>query len=115
MRPLILVEVEEQLMRLSDALDNETHAYDTLAEVAAAAEATHKLAVAVATLRSYDLEPKGPTLALRQARVDHETADTLRAWKIADARRGSKREMLLSLRSRMEALRTLAASLRAQT
>lgn len=115
MRSLTLVEVEEELVRLSDALDTETHEYDQRSRVAALAEADHKLAVATATLRSYDHEPKGPTLALRQARIDSETADSLRAWKIADARRAAKREMLLSLRARMEALRTLAASLRVQT
>lgn len=114
-RSLVLAQVEDELMRLSDALERETHAYDALAIAAAEAEADAKYAVAVITLQSYDAEPKGPTVALRQARIDAATTDELRRWKIADARRGAKREMLLSLRSRMEALRTLAASLRVQT
>jgi len=114
-RPLILAEVEDELLRLSDELERETDAYDALATAAATAEADAKYAVAVVTLQSFDAEPKGPTLALRQARIDHATHDELRRWKIADARRAAKREMLLSLRARMEALRTLAASLRVQT
>ena len=55
------------------------------------------------------------TAAEKQARAELHAADELRVWKINEARRGASKEALLSLRARLDALRTLSATLRSQT
>lgn len=116
---LSLADVEHHLMDVADALEDETRRYATLSDAAAETEAEYRRAVALHTIGQSANRRNDPTLKLtapeRQARIDANTADLFRSWRLADARRAASREMMLTLRARIEALRTLAASLRSQT
>lgn len=116
---LSLADVERHLVDVADALEDETRRYATLSDAAAEAEAEYRQASALHTIALSQNRPQDPALKLtaaeRQARIDANTSDLFRGWRLADARRAASREMMLTLRARIEALRTLAASLRAQT
>lgn len=114
MRPLIQAEVEQGILNLSNALEDSTEEYATLSDVAAEAEADFKLKMARAIIGMSASGIKA-TAQEKQARADLQAAEELRAWKIAEARRQAAKEHLLSLRARLDALRSLSANIRAQT
>lgn len=115
MRLLTQGEVEESILALSDALEAETYEYAELSDTAATTEADYKIGHARAMIQfASDPEIK-VTASVREARVDRHCAEQLRTWKLAEARRQSKKESLLSLRARLDAFRTLSANLRSQT
>jgi hypothetical protein len=107
-------EIETAIMRLSEELESVTYQYADLADKAATAEADYKLHSArlmVALANS----PMKMTAPERQARVDAQSDDQYRIWKINEARRQASKEILLSLRARLDSLRTLSANIRNQT
>lgn len=108
-------EVEEQILDLCDAMERETHAYDEVAHAAAVAEADYKLRLSRALISIANSGPARITAAERQARAEVTAAEELRIWKITEARRAACKESLLSLRARLDALRSLSANIRAQT
>lgn len=114
-RSMALIDVENRIMRVVDELENETHNYAELSELAAHSEADYRLEAARVSINLSQVTSIKLSVADRSARVDAHTAELYRTWKLADARRHSSREAMLSLRAHLEALRTLAASLRAQT
>lgn len=107
-------QIEHEILRVSDALDEQTHVYAEVSNLAASSEADYKLrfARAVVTLSSTQSRMTAPE---KQARAEIAAAEELRLWKIAEARRQATKETLLSLRARLDALRTLNASVRVQT
>lgn len=115
MRVLAQVEVEQQILDICDALDAETHRYSEVADLAADAEADYKLAYARAVVTAAAHGSIKMTAPERQARAELAAAEQLRVWKIAEARRAATKEALLSLRARLDALRTLNASIRNAT
>lgn len=115
MKLLTQGEVEEQIMDLSHRLEHETYEYAELSDIAAVAEADYKILSARAMIQFAADPAIKVTSAVREAKVDRHCAEQLRAWKLAEARRQSKRESLLSLRSRLDAMRTLSANIRSQT
>lgn len=115
MKLLTAGEVEEEIMALSDRLETETYEYAELSDLAAVAEADFKILSARAMI-AFAADPTLKiTASVREAKVDQYCAEQLRSWKLAEARRQSKRESLLSLRSRLDAMRTLSANIRSQT
>lgn len=117
-RPIITqAEVEERILAVDDALAEATLDFAVLSDNEAEAEAVYKEAAARALLTHVALHATDAkmTVGERDAKVALSTADELRAWKIAEARRASCREALLSYRSRLDALRTLNANVRAVT
>jgi hypothetical protein len=113
-RPLTQAEVESAILDTADALDRVTHEFADISDAAAEAEADYKLAVARTWLGIVGGERKMTTTE-RQMRTDALTNDALRAYKVAEARRASTREALLSYRARIDALRTVSANVRAQS
>lgn len=107
-------QVEQMIMEIVDALDDQTHVYSDLADAAAEAEADYKLKIARAIIALANTNEK-MTTAERSARAEVHAAEELRAYKIAEAAKQSTKEHLLSLRARMDALRTLNASIRTAT
>ncbi len=105
--PISQVEIEQELMRLADMLESETEAFETLAMDAAKKEATYKSNWA----KEY-LSAKG-SIKEREAWADYKLAEQIYDHKIAEALLKSKREKLSSLRTSIDALRTLAANVRA--
>jgi hypothetical protein len=115
---LTRVEVEMRICRLTDALEERTEDYQRLAQAAAEAEAKYRAHHAMCTLAiingSHDQNGRSKmTVDERAARADAAANDEYRTFLIATAARNSCRESLLSLRANLDALRTLAASIRA--
>lgn len=106
--PISQVEIENELLRFMDMLEEETEAFEKLCEDAAKKEALYKSNWA----KQY-LAGKG-SIKEREAWADYQMADSSYDWKIADALVKSKREKLSSLRTSMDALRTLSANVRNQ-
>ncbi len=104
--PISQVEIESELMRLMELLENETEAFETLAVDAAKKEALFKSNWA----KEY-LAAKG-SIKEREAWADYKLSDEIFDFKISEALVKSKREKLTSLRTSIDALRTLNANVR---
>jgi len=113
-RPLSQVEVEERIQAVIERMEEETEAYDDVAQAAAEAEADYRRDSARALLAVINAGEK-QTVAERQARADLLTADAHKNHLITQAARNSKREHLQTLRAHLDSLRTLNASIRGQT
>lgn len=107
-------EIEAAIMRLSEELEEITYRYADLADLAATAEADYKLQAA-RLMVGFAASPSKMTALEKQARVDAQCDGQYRVWKINEARRQSAKEALLSLRARLDSLRTLSANIRNQT
>ena len=104
-------QVENMILQIADALDDTTHTYADISDAAATAEADYKLRIARAVITLANTDAKMTALE-RQARADIASAEELRTWKTTEASRQATKEHLLSLRARLDALRTLNASIR---
>jgi hypothetical protein len=105
-QPISQVEIESELLRFTDMLEQETEAFEQLAVDAAKKEATYKASWA----KEY-LSAKG-SIKEREAWADYKLTDLSYDHKIAEALVKSKREKLSSLRTSIDALRTLNANVR---
>lgn len=101
-------------MAMSTELETLTEDFADLAVEAATTEADYKHRFASRMVRLADSNQK-MTAPIRHAMADLEASEELRARLIAEARRNACREGMLSLRHRIDAMRTLAANVRAQT
>lgn len=106
--PISQVEVEEEIVRLLNLLETETENFEVLAEDAARKEALYKSQWAKAYLTS------SGSIKEREAHADWAMTDIATFSKIADALVRSKREKLSSLKTQVDALRTLSANVRHQ-
>lgn len=107
-KPISQVDIETEIMRLMDILEEETEAFETLAEDCAKKEALYKSNWA----KEY-LAAKG-SIREREAWADYKLSDDSYDFKIAEALVKAKREKLTSLRTSLDALRTLNANVRTQ-
>lgn len=108
-RPISQIEIEQEITRLTDMLENETDAFAVLIEDQAKKEARYKAEWA----KTY-LGHEG-SIRERESWADYQMADMMFDMKVAEALVKAKREKLYSLRTSIDALRTLAANVRAQT
>lgn len=113
-RPLVQVDIEHDISDIAKALEAETEQYAQVSDIAARSEADYKLKFARAVVTISATQAKMP-VAEKEARAEVSSAQELRVWKISEARRQASKEALLSLRARLDALRSLLASVRAQT
>jgi len=107
-------DIEHSIVALSDQLEEQTYLYSQLSDHAAEAEADFKLEAGKQLIHLVATGAK-MTAQEKQARVDVGCSQAFRTWKIAEARRQSCKEALLTLRARMDAQRSLAANVRHQT
>lgn len=107
--PLDQYGIESEIIRFVQMLEEETENYAIVARDHAKKEAIHKTEWAKAYMSA-----TGP-VAERTAWSDYKTKDTLFDMKLADALMRAKREKLNSVRTNIDALRTLSANVRAQT
>ena len=107
-------EVEAELIRLSDALENETVRFAHVAERVAETEADFKRQFFGQVLVSVNNDRR-MTVGERNARAHLAAEDAYRISKIYEARLDAARQACMSLRTRIEALRTIAANVRAQS
>jgi len=108
-------EIEQTIMALSAELEDQTTGYSLISDEAAEAEADYKQRAARAWIGVAADPSIKMTAGERDRRVDLHCADEYRRWQILAARQRATREALLSLRTRIDAMRTLAANVRAQT
>ena len=106
--PLSQIEIENELLRFMDMLEEETEAFEKLAEDAAKKEALYN-----ANWAKEYLAAKG-SIKEREAWADYKMSDFDYDYKIAEALVKAKREKLLSVRTSMDSLRTLNANVRVQ-
>lgn len=106
--PISQVEIEQELIRLMDKLEEETEQFETIAMDCAKKEALYKSNWA----KEY-LSAKG-SIKEREAWADYKMDQQNFEYKCAEALVKSKREILLSIRASMDAIRTLNANVRTQ-
>lgn len=106
--PISQVDIEEEIIRILSILEDETEAFERLAEDAAKKEAAYKGEWAKAYLSAQG------SIKEREAWADYQLADHAMQHKIAEGLVKAKREKLSSLRTSLDALRTLAANIRVQ-
>jgi hypothetical protein len=107
-QPISDIQISEEIWRLSQRLDWQVGEVAQRARRAAEAEVAYKLAHAKQILQT-----EGATVAEREAKALLEVAEEYALHKGADAVLLAAQEAGRSLRSQIEALRTLAASQRA--
>jgi len=114
-RPLLTQgETEQGILHISDEIEQQTYLYAEQSEAAAVAEADFKISKARAYVLLTERHPK-MTASEREMRADLNSAEQMREWKLYEARRQATREALLSLRARLDALRSISANIRHQT
>lgn len=106
--PISQIDIEKELLRLMDSLEQQTEEFETLAVDLAKKEALYKTNWA----KEY-LSAKG-SIKEREAWADYKMDQQSFEYKCAEALVKSKREKLLSVRTSMDAIRTLNANIRAQ-
>jgi hypothetical protein len=106
--PISQIDIENEILRFMDMLEEETEAFEKLAEDAAKKEALYR-----ANWAKEYLAAKG-SIKEREAWADYKMSDFDYDYKIAEALVKAKREKLLSVRTSMDSLRTLNANVRVQ-
>lgn len=118
-RVLTAVEVEAEIMRLSDAMEAELGEMASQAQAAAEAEHAFKVAYAKRRLEAGFEDGNGrggkTTVDEREDMALMATADLFKARLIAEALYDTAKERGRTRRSQIDSLRTLAANIRAQT
>ena len=107
-RPISQVDIEQEMLRFMDMLENETEAFESLCIELAKKEAAHKLSHAKAYLTG-----KGPVEEKKNYAI-WTSASLYEDYALAEGLVKAKREKLLSLRTSIDALRTLNANVRVQ-
>jgi tRNA A22 N-methylase len=107
--PISLAEVEQNIIRLVEELEEHTEAFEVLAVDQAKKEARYKSSWAKEYLAA------NGSIKERESWADYKLSDEYYEVKIADALLKAKKEKLNSLRTSLDSLRTLAANVRAQT
>jgi len=108
-KPIVQVDVENELLRLISVLEEETENFEKIALDNAKNEAEFKKKWA----RIY-LSAEG-SIRNREARADEQNSQIFFDFKVSEALMKSKREKLLFLRTSIDALRSLNANVRYQT
>ncbi len=106
--PISQVDIEHEIIRMLEILEKETEAFEKIAEDNAKKDALLKASWA----KEY-LSAKG-SIKERESWADYKTSEIDFDAKIAEGLLRAKREKLSSLRTSIDALRTLNANVRAQ-
>lgn len=114
-RPLSQVEIEQRILRVIDEIEERAEEFEDLANAAAEAEADYRRDAALTLLACIQRADHKMTVDERSATVDAAVTASHRKYLTTQAARNSCRESLLGLRGHLDALRTLNASVRAQT
>lgn len=118
LRPLSQVEVEVGIMAAVDEMETLTEEYAGISDAEAEAENAYKRrkyrAVIVLSERPTLADGRKTTVDWREAQAETIAADEADAYRLAQARLRSTKEALLTKRARLDALRSLAANVRAQ-
>ena len=107
-RPISQVDIEQEMLRFMDMLEHETEEFELLCIDLAKKDAANKLSYAKAYLTG-----KGPVEEKKQYSI-WTSASLYDDYTMAEGLVKAKREKLLSLRTSIDALRTLNANVRVQ-
>jgi hypothetical protein len=107
--PILPTEIDNEILRLVNNLEVHTESYEERIVDAAQKEVRFKHDRAEAYLRA-----EGP-VAQREAEADDKTANQRLAYEVAAAVAKANKETLTTIRTSLDALRTLAANVRFQT
>lgn len=108
-RQLTQAEVENEILRLSARLERQTDELAGLGRLAAEAESNHKALRAQAFLKAEGTD------ARRGATAELVTQDSYLRRKISESLYESAKQACRSTEHQLDALRTIAANIRAQT
>lgn len=108
-------QVEAHLEHLMAALEDATEAHADVCRRAAIAEADYRREKAIATVALIEHQATKMTADERGRRVEVHVAPAHKAYLLTAAEREANREALTSIRTRIEALRTLNANVRFNT
>lgn len=106
--PIDQVQVEQEILRLTNDLEAETEAFETLSKDHAVKESDFKKAWYTAYIS------ESGAVKSREAMAGYKTEDMRLEAQVAEALMKAKRERLHSIRSMLDALRTIAANVRVQ-
>lgn len=110
---LTQVEAEQMLARTLRKMDELTHAHADICDEAAQAESDYRRAKGVKVLAILRTSEQEKWSAIkRDARIELELSEERHRHLVAQARVESSREALRTIRTRVEALRTISASIR---
>jgi hypothetical protein len=111
---LTQADIERAIMSVSEQMEQATFNLAEIADDAAVAEADYKVAFARA-LWAKEAATEKLNVGAKDAAATIETEHELRARIISAAKLSVAQESLRTMRSRMDALRTVAANLRSMT
>lgn len=117
LRHLNPVQVESEILRLSEYLESQTHEYASLARKAGEDEATYKALAAKRRLAAMmspmpDGRKATATWAADVADADEDVAGSYLERRISEAEADACREAMRTTRTQLDALRTIAANQR---
>lgn len=114
---LTQAEIEERIIQTVDALDDLVHEFSDVGRRAALAEADFKRKRSMMALALIERPPGGVKLDAksRDARIELAALDEQETHLLAAAEVEAMRESMRAHRTRLDALRTLAANVRAVT
>jgi ribosomal protein L10 len=104
------VDVERELLRLCKLLEAATYEFADMAKESAVADAEYKSANARARLQA-----KGLTVGEKEAEATIATEKEYMRRRVSESIADSQRELCRSLRSQLDAVRSIGANLRSQT
>lgn len=111
--PVDPLEVDRELVRLSEVLEDVTAQHATASTKAAAAEVAYKNGFAAALIRQHHAWGKGAPANVKEAEALIEVADAYLEYVTAVALRDHLVEASRSVRAQLSALQTIAANYRA--
>jgi len=114
--PIIQTEVEQLMAVLGRELEEGTEQYAKIAEERAVAEADYKERYHTALIRQVDSHYEHGlkyTASQKEARASLVAKEELRRFKLLEAREKAAQQFLISIRARLDSLRTMAANVRA--
>lgn len=110
--PITQVEVEESILYLCDELESECERYAEVSQERAIAETEYKERFWVSIVKLMD-SPTYKTASQREAAANLWSKGEWRKYKLLEAQEKATQQKLMMLRSRLEAVRTIAANVRA--
>jgi hypothetical protein len=106
--PISQVEVESEILRLLEQLEEQTDQYEFMATDAAEKESAYKQA----WNKDYINQKGNGPIKDREAWADYKNAGLHHEWKIAEALLKAKQQRLTAIRTSLDSLRTLSANVR---
>lgn len=104
-------EVEQRIVMLTEQLDEQTTLFSSISEDRAEAESAYRYAFARGIVEQAGKVP----VATKEAVAHLRSPEAFRQWKILEAREKATQQKLMAIRAQLEALRTIAANVRALT